>query len=118
MKNLNDYIIEKFKINSNNIEHKSILNNEQIKHLDDIIRHNNVDVDKPFFFMTRIPKKKEFHIYQCQDREELEEYFLKTIKEPLEFGRYSLINNDKEELLKKTKLWTFRKEHYKIIEKK
>lgn len=103
MKTLNNYINEN-------------LNNTDSRNLDSIIKANNVDVDKPFFFMTRIPKKKEFHIYQCKGREQLEQYYENTLKKPLEFGRYSLINNDKEELLKKTKLLTFKKEHYKIIE--
>ena len=93
------------------------LSNEELKrNLNSRIKANNVDVDKPFFFMTRIPKKKEFHIYKCQGREQLEQYYEKTQNEPLTFGRYSLINNDKEELLKKTKLYTFIKDHYKVIE--
>lgn len=105
MKDLNSFINEN-------------LNSTDSRNLDSIIKVNNVDVDKPFFFMTRIPKKKEFHIYPCQGREQLEQYYENTLKKSLEFGRYSLINNDKEELLKKTKLYTFRKEHYKIIEEK
>ena len=105
MKTLNLYINES-------------LNSEQLKNLDSIIKHNKVDINKPFFFMTRIPKKKEFHIYSCQNKEQLEEYYEKTLKEPLEFGRFQMINNDKEELLKITKFWTFKKEHYKIIEEK
>ena len=93
------------------------LSNEEFKrNIDSIIKANNVDVDKPFLFMTRIPKKKEFHIYQCQGKEQLEQYYEKTLKEPLKFGRFQMISNDKEELLKITKFSTFTKEHYKIIE--
>ena len=92
------------------------LNNEDSRHLDHIIKFNKVDIEKPFFFMSRIPKKKEFHIYKCQGKEQLEQYYEKTLKEPLEFGRFQMINNDKEELLKITRLSTFKKEHYKIIE--
>ena len=92
------------------------LNNEELRHLDHIIKFSKVNMEKPVFFMSRIPKKKEFHIYQCQGKEQLEQYYEKTLKEPLEFGRFQMINNDKEELLKITKLSTFTKEHYKIIE--
>ena len=66
--------------------------------------------------MSRIPKKREFHIYKCQGREQLEQYFEKTKKEPLEFGRFQAIRNTKEDLEKITKLWIFRKDHYKTIE--
>lgn len=42
------------------------LNSTDSRNLDSLIKTNNVDVDKQIFFMTRIPKKKEFHIYQCK----------------------------------------------------
>jgi hypothetical protein len=85
-------------------------------HLDSIIRLAKVNINEPFFFMCRIPKKKEFHIYSCQGREQLKTYFEKTQKEPLEFGRFQAIRQTKEELIKITKLWTFKKDHYKTIE--
>jgi len=88
--------------------------------LDSIIRSAkklyNVDIEKPFFFMCRIPKKKEFHIYSCQGRDQLKTYFEKTQKEPLAFGHFQAIRQTKEELLKITKLLTFKKDHYKTIE--
>lgn len=74
------------------------------------------DIDKPFFIMVRIPKKKEFHIYPCKDRAQLEEYYERSVKEPLVFGRFGHIRQTKEELLKITKYQTFTKEHYKVIE--
>ena len=107
MKALEDYISEN-------------LSNDDKRNLDSIIKiankYENVDIEKPFFFMTRIPKKKEFHIYSCQGREQLEQYFEKTKKEPLEFGRFQAIRQTKEDLKKITKLYTFRKDHYKTIE--
>lgn len=107
MKTLEDYISEN-------------LSNDDKRSLDSIIKiankYENVDIEKPFFFMTRIPKKKEFHIYSCQGREQLEQYFEKTKKEPLEFGRFQAIRQTKEDLKKITKLYTFRKDHYKTIE--
>lgn len=96
------------------------LSNDHKRQLDGIIKianqYNNVDIEKPFFFMSRIVKKKEFHIYPCQGREQLEQYFEKTQKEPLVFGRFQAIRQTKEDLEKITKLWTFRKDHYKTIE--
>jgi hypothetical protein len=101
---------------------KESLSNDDIRNLDSIIRiavkHYNVDIEKPFFFMSRIPKKKEFHIYPCQGREQLEQYYENTLSKPLEFGRFQAIRQTKEDLEKITKLWTFRKDHYKIIEEK
>ena len=89
-------------------------------HLDSIIKSakklDNVDIEKPFFFMCKIPKKKEFHIYSCQGRDQLKVYFEKTQKEPLVFGHFQAIRQTKEELIKITKLWTFKKDHYKTIE--
>ena len=89
-------------------------------HLDSIIKSakklDNVDIEKPFFFMSRIQKKKEFHIYPCQGRDQLKAYFEKTQKEPLVFGRFQAIRQTKEELLKITKLLAFKKDHYKTIE--
>ena len=92
------------------------LSTEEIKNLDSIIKHAEVNVEEPFFFMCRIPKKKEFHIYSCNDRKQLEDYFEQTKKKPLEFGRFQAIRQNKEDLLKITKLYTFRKDHYKVIE--
>jgi len=107
MKSLNNYIDES-------------LSNEDTRSLDYIIKwakkYNNVDIEKPFFFMSRIPKKKEFHIYSCKGREQLENYYEQTKKKPLEFGRFQAIRQDKEELLKITKMYTFKKDHYKTIE--
>lgn len=96
------------------------LSNDDKHNLDSIVKlaqkYENVDIEKPFFFMSRIPKKKEFHIYSCQGREQLEQYYEKTKKEPLEFGRFQAIRQTKEEFKKITNLWTFKKDHYKIIE--
>ena len=98
------------------------LSNEDIHNLDSIVKiankYNNVDIEKPFFFMSRIPKKKEFHIYSCQGRKQLEQYYENTKKKPLEFGRFQAIRQTKEDLEKITKLYTFRKDHYKVIEEK
>ena len=79
---------------------------------------DNLDIEKPFFFMCRIPKKKEFHIYPCQGKEQFANYYEQTQRKPLEFGRFQAIRQTKEELLKITKLQTFRKDHYKVIEEK
>lgn len=103
MKDLSQYIDEN-------------LNNDQEKSLDLIIKHNKVDVEKPIYFMSRIPKKKEIHIYKLNGRKELEEYFEKTLREPLSFGRFQIISNDKEELMRITKFNFVRKEHYKIFD--
>jgi len=101
---------------------KESLSNDDVRSLDSIIRiaakYNNVDIEKPFFFMSRIPKKKEFHIYPCQGREQLEQYYENTLSKPLEFGRFQAIRQTKEDLEKITKLYTFRKDHYKTIEEK
>ena len=98
------------------------LSNNDSRNLDSIIKiaksHNDIDIETTFFFMSRIPKKKEFHIYQCQGRKQLEEYYEKTLKEPLEFGRFQAIRQNKEDFKEITNLYTFRKEHYKIIEEK
>ena len=92
------------------------LSSEEIKNLDSIIKHAEVNDEEPFFFMCRIPKKKEFHIYSCNGKDQLEDYFEQTKKKPLEFGRFQAIRQNKEDLLKITKLYTFRKDHYKVIE--
>ena len=92
------------------------LSAEDSRNLDSIIRIAKVNVNEPFFFMCRIPKKKEFHIYSCNGKDQLEDYYEQTKKKPLEFGRFQAIRQDKEELLKITKLYTFRKDHYKTIE--
>jgi hypothetical protein len=92
------------------------LSAEDGRNLDSIIRLAKVNVNEPFFFMCRIPKKKEFHIYSCNGKDQLEDYYEQTKKKPLEFGRFQAIRQDKEELLKITKLYTFRKDHYKTIE--
>lgn len=98
------------------------LSNNDIRNLDSIIKqaakYDNVDIEKPFFFMSRIPKKKEFHIYSCKGREQLEQYYENTLSKPLEFGRFQAIRQTKEDLEKITKLYTFRKDHYKTIEEK
>jgi len=92
------------------------LSAEDGRNLDSIIRLAKVNVNEPFFFMCRIPKKKEFHIYSCNGKDQLADYYEQTKKKPLEFGRFQAIRQDKEELLKITKLYTFRKDHYKTIE--
>lgn len=107
MKTLNLYINES-------------LSSENIKSLEGIIKlaekHYNLDIKKPFFFMSRIPKKKEIHIYPCQDKQQLEEYFEKTIKTPLEFGRFQAIRQTKEDFQDILKMYWVKKDHYKIIE--
>ena len=92
------------------------LSSEDNHNLDSIIRIAKVNLNEPFFFMSRIPKKKEFHIYSCKGREQLENYYEQTKNKPLEFGRFQAIRQDKEELLKITKMYTFKKDHYKTIE--
>lgn len=109
MKSLNNYINES-------------LSNEDTRSLERIIKwakkYDNVDIEKPFFFMSRIPKKKECHIYPCQGREQLEQYYENTIKKPLEFGRFQAIRQNKEDFKLITNLYFFKKDHYKIIEEK
>ena len=96
------------------------LSTEDIRNLESIIKsaqkYDGLDIDKPFFFMSRIPKKREFHIYPCKDRAQLEEYYEKSKKEPLVFGRFQALRSNKEDFKKITNLWTFKKDHYKIIE--
>jgi len=101
---------------------KESLSNTDSYFLDGIIRtaakYDNVDIEKPFFFMSRIPKKKEFHIYPCQGKEQLAQYYENTLKKPLEFGRFEAIRQTKEDLKKITRLYTYRKDHYTTIEEK
>ena len=105
-----------------NIDEKiyEVLDAYDMKSLESIIKNSNkyygVDIEKPFFLMTRIPKKKEFHIHSCSGREQLEEYFEMIKKKPLEIGRFQAIRQNKEDFKKITSLWTFRKDHYKTID--